>query len=98
MVVVVSPGGSSSPGTVEVVVVDSTPDTATAMASWQRANTLWANRPDAHYNLGVVYSQRGDMTRATLPAGSITRNEPAMGSRKSVESATYGTSAPGRWP
>lgn len=40
-------------------------DTATAMASWQRANTLWANRPDAHYNLGVVYSQRGDMTRAT---------------------------------
>jgi tetratricopeptide (TPR) repeat protein len=40
-------------------------DTATAMASWQRANALYANRPDAHYNLGVVYSQRGDLARAT---------------------------------
>ncbi len=40
-------------------------DTATAMASWQRANSLYAGRPDAHYNLGVVYSQRGDLTRAT---------------------------------
>ena len=40
-------------------------DTATAMASWQRANALYAGRPDAYYNLGVVYSQRGDMTRAT---------------------------------
>jgi tetratricopeptide (TPR) repeat protein len=40
-------------------------DTATAMASWQRANALWGNRPDAHYNLGVVYSQRGDLARAT---------------------------------
>ncbi len=40
-------------------------DTATAMASWQRANSIYAGRPDAFYNLGVVYSQRGDLTQAT---------------------------------
>ncbi len=40
-------------------------DTATAMASWQRANSLYTGRPDAYYNLGVVYSQRGDLTQAT---------------------------------
>ena len=40
-------------------------DTATAMASWQRANSLYGGRPDAYYNLGVVYSQRGDLTQAT---------------------------------
>lgn len=39
-------------------------DTATAMAAWQRANLLYAERPDAYYNLGVVYSQRGDMQQA----------------------------------
>ncbi|HEX2187269.1 MAG TPA: tetratricopeptide repeat protein [Longimicrobiaceae bacterium] len=40
-------------------------DTATAMASWQRANQLYTGRPDAYYNLGVVYSQRGDLEQAT---------------------------------
>ncbi|HEV2145859.1 MAG TPA: tetratricopeptide repeat protein [Longimicrobiaceae bacterium] len=39
-------------------------DTATALASWQRANALFEGRPDAHYNLGVVYSQRGDFPAA----------------------------------
>ncbi len=39
-------------------------DTATAVASWQRANELYTGRPDAYYNLGVVYSQRGDLAQA----------------------------------
>jgi len=39
-------------------------DTATAVASWQRANELYTGRPDAYYNLGVVYSQRGDLVQA----------------------------------
>lgn len=39
-------------------------DTATAVASWQRANSLYTGRPDAYYNLGVVYSQRGNLDQA----------------------------------
>lgn len=39
-------------------------DTATAVASWQRANQLYTGRPDAFYNLGVLYSQRGDLAQA----------------------------------
>lgn len=39
-------------------------DTATAVASWQRSNALYEGRPDAFYNLGVVYSQRGDYPAA----------------------------------
>ena len=39
-------------------------DTATAVAAWQRANLVFAGRPDAFYNLGVVYSQRGDLPQA----------------------------------
>ncbi|MDP9347799.1 MAG: tetratricopeptide repeat protein, partial [Gemmatimonadota bacterium] len=40
-------------------------DTATAVARWEAANTLFPARPDAHYNLGVVYAGRGDLARAS---------------------------------
>jgi tetratricopeptide (TPR) repeat protein len=40
-------------------------DTATAVARWEAANMIFERRPDAHYNLGVVYAQRGDLARAS---------------------------------
>jgi tetratricopeptide (TPR) repeat protein len=39
-------------------------DTTTAVARWEAANQVFEGRPDAYYNLGVVYAQRGDATRA----------------------------------
>lgn len=39
-------------------------DTATAVALWEAANLLYTGVPDAYYNLGVVYAQRGELERA----------------------------------
>jgi len=40
-------------------------DTATAVARWTAANQVFQGRPDAYYNLGVVYAQQGDVARAS---------------------------------
>jgi tetratricopeptide (TPR) repeat protein len=39
-------------------------DTVLAVARWTAANELYPRRPDAWYNLGVVYTRRGDLNRA----------------------------------
>ncbi|MDQ3388344.1 MAG: tetratricopeptide repeat protein [Gemmatimonadota bacterium] len=39
-------------------------DTATAIGRWSSANEIYAGRPDGYYNLGVVYSQRGELAQA----------------------------------
>lgn len=38
-------------------------DTAAAVALWEAANLLYTGVPDAYYNLGVVYIQRGELQR-----------------------------------
>lgn len=41
-------------------------DTAAAVALWEAANLLYTGAPDAYYNLGVVYTQRGQLDRAAV--------------------------------
>lgn len=64
-------------------------DTATAVARWQMANQVYGGRPDAHYNLGVVYAQQGRLTdaaQAYRQSLDILGRMPADTSRQEMES------------
>lgn len=39
-------------------------DTARALSAWESAGAFYNRRPDTFYNLAIVYSERGDYTRA----------------------------------